>query len=110
MNLKDKIYLRKLALDAFDLYIEKFVLEDDDYIDYRAVRGKERALNNRIEKMSEITGVDEEKIYDIVVKSLGVPPKKSFDDLRDIGVPVATLKEIESYKKINIRRSMTKAE
>ena len=41
INLKDKIYLRKLALDAFNLYIEKFVLEDDDYIDYRAVRGKE---------------------------------------------------------------------
>ena len=110
MNLKDKIYLRKLAFDSFNLYIEKFCLEDDDYIDYRAVRGKERALNNRIKKMSEITGVDEEKIYDIVVNSLSSLPKKSLDDLRDIGVPVATLKEIESYKKVNIRRSMTKSE
>lgn len=98
MNLKDKIYLRKLAFNAFNLYIDKFCLEDDDYIDYRAVRGKERALNNRIKKMSEITGVDEEKIYDIVVDSLGLPPNKSLDDLRDIGVPVATLKEVESYK------------
>lgn len=99
MNLKDKIYLRNLAFKAFDLYIEKFCLEDDDYIDYRAVRGKERALNNCIKKMSEITGVDEEKIYDIVVNSLAFPPKKSLDNLRDIGIPVATLKEIESYKK-----------
>ena len=41
MNLKDKIYLRNLAFKAFDLYIKKFSLEDDDYIDYRAVRGKE---------------------------------------------------------------------
>lgn len=110
MNLKDKIYLRNLAFKSFNLYIEKFNLEDDDYIDYRAVRGKERALNNRIKKMSEITGVDEEKIYDVVVNSLAFPPKKSLDNLRDIGVPVATLKEIESYKKVNIRRSMTKAE
>lgn len=110
MNLKDKIYLRKLAFKAFDLYIEKFSLEDDDYIDYRAVRGKERALNNCIKKMSEITGVDEEKIFDIVVNSLAFPPKKSLDNLRDIGIPVATLKEIEFYKKVNIRRSMTKEE
>ena len=50
MNLKDKIYLRKLAFNAFNLYIEKFSLEDDDYIDYRAVRGKERALNNCIKE------------------------------------------------------------
>ena len=99
MNLKDKIYLRKLAFDAFNLYAEKFCLEDDDYIDYRAVRGKERALNNRIKKISEITGVDEEKIYDIVVNSLALLPKESFDNLRDIGIPIATLKEIESYKK-----------
>ena len=98
INLKDKIYLRKLAFDAFNLCIEKCCLEDDDYIDGRAVRGKERALNNCIKKMSEITGVDEEKIYDIVVNSLAFPPKKSLDDLRDIGVPVVTLKEIESYK------------
>ena len=110
MNLKDKIYLLNLAFKASDLYIEKFGLEDDDYIDYRSVRGKERALNNCIKKMSEITGVDEEKIYDIVVNSLAFPPKKSLDNLRDIGIPVATLKEIESYKKVNIRRSMTKAE
>ena len=80
------------------IYIDEFSLEDDDYIDYRAVRGKERALNTRIKKMSEMTGVDEEKIYDIVVNSLAFPPKKSLDDLRDIGVPVVTLKEIESYK------------
>ena len=60
--------------------------------------------------MSEITGVDEEKIYDIVVNSLALSTKKNLDNLRDIGIPVATLKEIESYKKINIRRSMTKAE
>lgn len=110
MNLKDKIYLRNLAFKAFDLYIKKFNLEDDDYIDYRAVRGKERALNNCIKKMSEITGVDEEKIYDVVINSIALLPKESLDNLRDIGVPVATLKEIESYKKVNIRRSMTKAE
>ncbi len=110
MNLKDKIYLRKLAFNAFNLYIEKFCLEDDDYIDYRAVRGKEKALNNCIKKMSEITGVDEEKIYDVVVNSIALLPKENFNNLRDIGVPVATLKEIESYKKVNIRRSMTKAE
>ena len=110
MNLKDKIYLRNLAFKAFDLYIKKFNLEDDDYIDYRAVRGKERALNNCIKEMSEITGVDEEKIYDVVINSIALLPKESLDNLRDIGVPVATLKEIESYKKVNIRRSMTKAE
>ena len=103
MDLKDKIYLLNLAFNASDLYIEKFCLEDDDYIDYRSVRGKERALNNCIKKVSEITGVDEEKIYDIVANSLGLSIKKYLDNLRDIGIPVATLKEIESYKKVNIR-------
>ena len=67
MNLKDKMDLRILAINALYTYIDKFSLEDDDYIDYRAVRGKERALDNRIKKMSEMTGVDEEKIYHIVL-------------------------------------------
>ena len=70
MNLKDKMDLRILAINAHNIYIDEFSLEDDDYIDYRAVRGKERALNNRIKKMSEMTGVDEEKIYHIVVNSI----------------------------------------
>ena len=55
MNLKDKMDLRILAINALYTYIDKFSLEDDDYIDYRAVRGKERALDNRIKKMSEMT-------------------------------------------------------
>ena len=104
MNLKDKMDLRILAINALYTYIDEFSLQDDDYIDYRAVRGKERSLNNRIKKMSEITGVDEEKIYDVVVNSLAFPPKKSLDNLRDIGIPVATLKEIESYKKSKYKK------
>ena len=100
MNLKDKIYLLNIAFKASDLYIEKFCLEDDDYIDYRAVRGKERALNNRIKKMSELTGVDKEKIYNIVVNSIPVTSSdKYFNELRDIGIPIATDEEIEAYKK-----------
>ena len=41
MNLKDKMDLRILAINAHNIYIDEFSLEDDDYIDYRAVRGKD---------------------------------------------------------------------
>lgn len=99
MTIEDKIYLRRLAINAHNIYIDEFSLEDDDYIDYRAVRGKERALNNRIKKMSEMTGVDEEKIYHIVVNSIPTSTDKYFNELRDIGIPVLTDEEIEAYKK-----------
>ena len=99
MKLEDKIYLCKLAISARNIYIEQFELEDDDYIDYRAVRGKERALNNRIKKMSELTGVDKEKIYHIVVNSLLPNSNKYLNDLRDIGIPVPSIEEAKEYQK-----------
>ena len=100
MTIEDKIYLRKLAINAYNIYVEQFELEDDDYIDYRAVRGKERALNNRIKKMSELTGVDKEKIYNIVVNSIPVTSNdKYFNELRDSGIPIATDEEIDAYEK-----------
>lgn len=100
MTIEYKIYLRKLAINAHNVYVEQFELEDDDYIDYRAVRGKERALNNRIKKMSELTGVDKEKINNIIVNSIPVTSSdKYFNELRDIGIPIVTDEEIEAYKK-----------
>lgn len=99
MNLIDKMDLRILAINALYIYIDEFSLEDDDYIDYRAVIGKERSLNNRIKKMSEMTGVDEEKIYHIVVNSISTSTDKYFNELRDIGIPVLTDEEIDAYEK-----------
>lgn len=99
MNLKDKMDLRILAINALYTYIDKFSLEDDDYIDYRAVRGKERALDDRIKRMSKMTGVDEEKIYNIVVNSIPTSIDKYFNELRDIGIPVLTDEEIDAYEK-----------
>lgn len=99
MNLEDKINLRKLAISARNIYIEQFELEDDDYVDYRAVRGKEKALNNRIKKMYELTGVDKVKIYHIVVNSLLSTSKEYLNDLRDIGIPVPSIEEVKEYQK-----------
>ena len=99
MDLKNKMGLRILAVNALYIYIDEFSLEDDDYIDYRAIRGKDRALNNRIKKMSEMTGVDEEKIYHIVINSIPTSIDKYFNELRDIGIPVLTDEEIEAYEK-----------
>lgn len=99
MNLKDKMDLRILAINALYTYIDEFSLEDDDYIDYRAVRGKERALDDRIKRMSKMTGVDEEKIYNIVVNSIPKNTDKYFNELRDIGIPVLTDEEIDAYEK-----------
>lgn len=99
MTIEDKIYLRELAFNALDIYLEKFILEDEDYIDFRAVRGKEKALNNRIKKMSELTGVDKEKIYDIVVNFLTLGTDKYLNELRDIGIPIATLEDIQEFRK-----------
>ena len=99
MNLKDKMDLRILAVNALYIYIDEFSLEDDDYIDYRAIRGKDRALNNRIKKMSEMTGVDEEKIYHIVINSIPTSIDKYFNELRDIGIPILTDEEIDAYEK-----------
>lgn len=104
MNLEDKIKLLILAISARNIYIEQFELEDDDYIDYRAVRGKERALNNRIKKMSELAGVDKVKIYHVVVNSLLSTSKEYLNDLRDIGVPVSSIEEAKEYQKKRLRR------
>lgn len=49
--------------------------------------------------MSELTGVDKDKIYNIVVQSLILCSDEYLDELRDIGIPIATLEEIEAYKK-----------
>ena len=99
MNLEDKINLLILAISARNIYIEQFELEDDDYIDYRAVRGKERALNNRIKKISELTLVDKVKIYHVVVNSLLSTRKEYLNDLRDIGIPVPSIEEAKEYQK-----------
>ena len=99
MNLEDKINLLILAIRARNIYVEQFELEDDDYIDYRAVRGKERALNNRIKKISELTGVDKVKIYHVVVNSLLSTSKEYLNDLRDIGIPVPSIEEAKEYQK-----------
>ncbi len=54
INLKDIIKIQYLEMELFEI-------EDDDYVDYRSVRGKERAIYNRLEKITD----DKEKQKEI---------------------------------------------
>ena len=46
-----------------------------------------------------MTGVDEEKIYHIVINSIPTSIDKYFNELRDICIPILTDEEIDAYEK-----------
>lgn len=94
MELETKIELRKLAKKASDIYVEIFYAQDEDYVDRRTVNKKELALSKIIKDISDRTNVAEDKVYKVVTLSIGQTFKDYFNDLRTIGVPIATMEEI----------------
>lgn len=94
MELETKVELRKLAKKASDLYVEIFYIEDDDYVDRRRTNKKELALSKIIKDISDKTNVSEYEIYQVVTSSIGQTFKDYFNNLRAIGVPIATMEEI----------------
>lgn len=98
MELKDKIELRKLAIKCSKLENEIFDEEDSDYVDYRIIRNKEMAIKSSIDKMSEISGIKTDTIYEIVYSNPFETWKDYFNKLRENGIEIASSKEMESYQ------------
>lgn len=94
MDLETKIELKKLAKRASDLYVEIFYAQDEDYVDRRSVTKKEIALSKIIKDISDKTNVSEDEIYKVVTFSISQTFKDYFNNLRAIGVPIATMEEI----------------
>ena len=95
MELKDKIELRKLAIKCSKLENEIFDEEDSDYVDYRIIRNKERAIKSSIDKMSEISGIKADMVYEIVYSNLLETWEDYFNKLRENGIEIASSKEME---------------
>ena len=95
MELKDKIELRKLAIKCSKLENEIFDEEDSDYVDYRIIRNKERAIKSSIDKMSEISGIKSDIIYEIVYSNPLETWEDYFNKLRENGIEIASSKEVE---------------
>lgn len=95
MELKDKIELRKLAIKCSKLENEIFDEEDSDYVDYRIIRNKERAIKSSIDKMSEISGIKADIIYEIVYSNPLETWEDYFNKLRENGIEVSSSKEVE---------------
>ncbi len=75
INLKDIIKFQYLEMELFEI-------EDDDYVDYRSVRGKERAIYNRLEKIID----DKEKqkeIRDCIYKNMWNTEDNTFKPICD---------------------------
>ena len=84
IKLKDIIKIQYLEMELFEI-------EDDEYVDYRKVRGKERAIYNSLEKITD----DKEKqkeIRDCVYKNMWNTEDTTFkpicDGLRQLGYEV----------------------
>lgn len=96
-ELDKKIELRMLAIKGARLEIEIFDELDGDYIDYRIVRNKERAVENIIKKISKLTDAPADRVRSLMhydpLRTWG----KYFDSLRAIGVPIATQEEVKEF-------------
>ena len=84
IKLKDIVKIQRLEMELFEI-------EDDDYVDYRSVRGKERAIYNRLEKITDDTEKQKE-IRDCIYKNMwnneGMTFKPICDALRNMGYEV----------------------
>ena len=100
IELKDKIKLYQIALECIFLFIEIFNIEDSDYVDHRIVVNKERAIENRVKKIHKITGLELDKVEELI--NSHYPCQKNsdyFEVLRTGGIPIATLEEVIEYEK-----------
>lgn len=84
INLKDIIKIQYLEMELFEI-------EDDDYVDYRSVRGKEGAIYNILEKITDDTEKQKE-IRDCIYKNMWNTEDNTFkpicDALRKLGYEV----------------------
>lgn len=86
-----KKILFKTIVEIQALTIEKFNAEDEDYPDYRVVRAKERAIYNRLSKITDNKDM-QEKILDIIEKCNWNTQDRTFkpicDKLRELGFEI----------------------
>ncbi len=84
IKLKDIIEIQYLEMEIFEV-------EDDDYVDYRTVRGKERAIYNRLEKITD-SKEKQREIRDCIYKNMwnieDLSYKPICDGLRALGYEV----------------------
>lgn len=96
MELETKVELRKLAVEASQYYLKLFYAQDNDHVDGRTVNNLERAIDKRIDKISDLSNVSEAQIRDIIYGGLFDSLGEYFKKLRNIGVPIATIEETEN--------------
>lgn len=81
----------KLIIEIQRLIIQKFEIEDDYFVDYRIVRAKERAINNRLSKITS-NKKEQGKIFDIIEKGSWRTDDLSYkcicDELRALGYEI----------------------
>lgn len=96
-ELEKKIELRRLAIKCSQLESAIFNEEDSDFVDYRIIRNKERAIENNIEKMSRLSDVPFNKIRKLIYYDPCQTWGEYFDQFRAVGVPIATQEEVKEY-------------
>ena len=86
-----KKILFKTIVEIQALTVEKFNAEDEDYPDYRVIRAKERAIYNRLSKITDNKDM-QEKILDIIEKCNWNTQDRTFkpicDKLRELGFEI----------------------
>lgn len=97
-ELEKKVKLRYLAIQAANFYLDLFYEQDNDYIDGRKISNIDRALERRIKKISELTDAPADRIRSIIYNSLGGNWREYYDELRAVGVPIATKEEVKEYE------------
>lgn len=97
-ELEIKVELRRLAIRAQKLEIDIFNEEDSDFIDNRSVRNKERAIENIIKKISKLTDAPADRLRGLIYYDPFRTWGKYFDQLRAVGVPIATQDEVKEYE------------
>ena len=81
----------KIIVEIQRLTIEKFEAEDEDYPDYRIVKAKERAIWNRLSKITTNENL-QCKILDIIEKgnwdTKDLTYKSMCDKIRELGFKI----------------------
>ena len=91
------IQLRLLALKACTLADEIYAELDAYPYDGRVVAGKERALDRIAKHMSDLSGVPSDKFRGYL-ETVGGTYGQYFDQLRSVGVSIATQDEVTEYE------------
>ena len=83
-----KKILFKTIVEIQALTVEKFNAEDEDYPDYRIIRAKEKAIYNRLSKITDDKKM-QDKILEIIEKCNWNTQDRTFkpicDKLRELG-------------------------